>query len=243
MVSVSSSSAPEAPDPYVSDAHDCRQQRTPQRGTTYGILKLTLHANSYDWQFVRAAGTGTFTGLRHAGMSLIHAAPAAVASETRVRSSVCRIHERAHQMFSERAKSADDRHQQRQGSPRPGRPVHDDSLRRRRDGNGDRDHRRLDGRRSDRKSDFGLATSTVSTAAIATGTTTGELSGIDQENQPGIRRRRRAPNGALPERFPGGIPRDQRRRRSRQYPDPNRTEVPACHLDALRRASRRWPMR
>ena len=29
--------------------------------TTYGILKLTLHANSYDWQFVRAAGTGTFT--------------------------------------------------------------------------------------------------------------------------------------------------------------------------------------
>jgi hypothetical protein len=28
--------------------------------TTFGLLKLTLHANSYDWQFVRASG-GTFT--------------------------------------------------------------------------------------------------------------------------------------------------------------------------------------
>jgi hypothetical protein len=28
---------------------------------TFGILKLTLHANSYDWQFVPAPGTGTFT--------------------------------------------------------------------------------------------------------------------------------------------------------------------------------------
>ena len=28
---------------------------------TYGILKLTLHASSYDWQFVPAPGTGTFT--------------------------------------------------------------------------------------------------------------------------------------------------------------------------------------
>ena len=27
---------------------------------TYGVLKLTLHATSYDWQFV-PAGTGTFT--------------------------------------------------------------------------------------------------------------------------------------------------------------------------------------
>jgi len=29
-------------------------------GTTYGVLKLTLHATSYDWQFVPVAG-GTFT--------------------------------------------------------------------------------------------------------------------------------------------------------------------------------------
>jgi hypothetical protein len=28
---------------------------------TFGILKLTLHANSYDWRFVPAAGTGTFS--------------------------------------------------------------------------------------------------------------------------------------------------------------------------------------
>jgi hypothetical protein len=28
---------------------------------TFGILKLTLHASSYDWQFIPAAGTGTFT--------------------------------------------------------------------------------------------------------------------------------------------------------------------------------------
>ena len=28
---------------------------------TYGILKLTLHPSSYDWQFIPAAGTGTFT--------------------------------------------------------------------------------------------------------------------------------------------------------------------------------------
>jgi hypothetical protein len=32
-----------------------------QNTTTYGILKLTLHANSYDWQFVPAVGTGSFT--------------------------------------------------------------------------------------------------------------------------------------------------------------------------------------
>jgi hypothetical protein len=32
-----------------------------QNTTTFGILKLTLHANSYDWQFVPAAGTGSFT--------------------------------------------------------------------------------------------------------------------------------------------------------------------------------------
>jgi hypothetical protein len=28
---------------------------------TFGILKLTLHPNSYDWQFIPAPGTGTFT--------------------------------------------------------------------------------------------------------------------------------------------------------------------------------------
>jgi acid phosphatase type 7 len=32
-----------------------------QNTNTYGILKLTLHANSYDWQFVPAVGTGSFT--------------------------------------------------------------------------------------------------------------------------------------------------------------------------------------
>jgi hypothetical protein len=26
---------------------------------TFGILKLTLHPGSYDWKFVKAAGTGT----------------------------------------------------------------------------------------------------------------------------------------------------------------------------------------
>jgi hypothetical protein len=31
-----------------------------RNGTTYGVLKLTLHATSYDWQFVPVAG-GTFT--------------------------------------------------------------------------------------------------------------------------------------------------------------------------------------
>jgi hypothetical protein len=29
--------------------------------STFGILKLTLHPSSYDWQFVPAAGTGSFT--------------------------------------------------------------------------------------------------------------------------------------------------------------------------------------
>jgi len=29
--------------------------------TTFGVLKLTLHPTSYDWQFVPAAGNGTFT--------------------------------------------------------------------------------------------------------------------------------------------------------------------------------------
>jgi acid phosphatase type 7 len=29
--------------------------------TTFGVLKLTLHPGGYDWQFVPAAGTGTFT--------------------------------------------------------------------------------------------------------------------------------------------------------------------------------------
>jgi hypothetical protein len=32
-----------------------------QNTNTFGILRLTLHANSYDWQFVPAAGTGSFT--------------------------------------------------------------------------------------------------------------------------------------------------------------------------------------
>ncbi|MDX6378258.1 MAG: hypothetical protein QOE98_2561, partial [Gaiellaceae bacterium] len=32
-----------------------------QNTNTFGILKLTLHANSYDWQFIPAAGTGSFT--------------------------------------------------------------------------------------------------------------------------------------------------------------------------------------
>jgi hypothetical protein len=29
--------------------------------TTFGILKLTLHASSYDWQFIRDAGSGSFS--------------------------------------------------------------------------------------------------------------------------------------------------------------------------------------
>ena len=31
-----------------------------RNGDTYGVLKLTLHASSYDWRFVPEAG-GTFT--------------------------------------------------------------------------------------------------------------------------------------------------------------------------------------
>ena len=31
-----------------------------RNGTTYGVLKLTLHTTSYDWQFVPVAGA-TFT--------------------------------------------------------------------------------------------------------------------------------------------------------------------------------------
>jgi hypothetical protein len=31
-----------------------------RNNTTYGVLKLTLHSNSYSWQFVPIAG-GTFT--------------------------------------------------------------------------------------------------------------------------------------------------------------------------------------
>jgi len=31
-----------------------------RNATTFGVLKLTLHATSYDWQFVPVAG-GTFT--------------------------------------------------------------------------------------------------------------------------------------------------------------------------------------
>ena len=31
-----------------------------RNGTTFGVLKLTLHASSYDWQFLPVAG-GTFT--------------------------------------------------------------------------------------------------------------------------------------------------------------------------------------
>ena len=31
-----------------------------RNSTTYGVLKLTLHANSYDWQFVPVAG-GTYS--------------------------------------------------------------------------------------------------------------------------------------------------------------------------------------
>jgi hypothetical protein len=27
-----------------------------RNGSTYGVLKLTLHASSYDWQFVPVAG-------------------------------------------------------------------------------------------------------------------------------------------------------------------------------------------
>jgi acid phosphatase type 7 len=30
-------------------------------GTTYGVLKLTLHADSYDWQFLGDGHSGTFT--------------------------------------------------------------------------------------------------------------------------------------------------------------------------------------
>jgi hypothetical protein len=29
-----------------------------RNSSTYGVLKLTLHANSYDWQFVPVAGSG-----------------------------------------------------------------------------------------------------------------------------------------------------------------------------------------
>jgi hypothetical protein len=29
--------------------------------STYGVLKLTLHPNGYDWQFVNDPGSGTFT--------------------------------------------------------------------------------------------------------------------------------------------------------------------------------------
>jgi hypothetical protein len=41
---------------------------------TYGVLKLTLHAGSYDWQFVPVAG-GTFTD---AGTTVCHHAPSSV---------------------------------------------------------------------------------------------------------------------------------------------------------------------
>ncbi len=41
--------------------------------TTHGVLKLTLHANSYDWEFVPIAG-GSFTD---SGTSLTHGAPPA----------------------------------------------------------------------------------------------------------------------------------------------------------------------
>jgi len=40
--------------------------------TTFGVLRLTLHLASYDWQFVPAAGTGTFTD---AGTGTCHGAP------------------------------------------------------------------------------------------------------------------------------------------------------------------------
>jgi hypothetical protein len=42
-----------------------------RNGGTYGVLKLTLHANSYDWRFVPAAGA-TFTD---SGTSACHGAP------------------------------------------------------------------------------------------------------------------------------------------------------------------------
>lgn len=42
-----------------------------RNASTYGVLKLTLHAGSYDWEFVPAAG-GTFTD---SGSSVCHAAP------------------------------------------------------------------------------------------------------------------------------------------------------------------------
>jgi hypothetical protein len=29
--------------------------------TSFGVLKLTLHPGGYDWKFVPAAGSGTFT--------------------------------------------------------------------------------------------------------------------------------------------------------------------------------------
>ena len=48
------------------------QQRGPGAGT-YGVLKMILHDNSYDWEFVPVAGQ-TFTD---AGTSACHGAPAA----------------------------------------------------------------------------------------------------------------------------------------------------------------------
>ncbi len=45
---------------------------------TYGVLKLTLHASSYDWEFVPVAG-GTFTD---AGSDVCFAGPSAVGGAT-----------------------------------------------------------------------------------------------------------------------------------------------------------------
>ena len=42
-----------------------------QNDTTFGIFKLTLHANSYDWVFLPVAGS-TFTD---SGTRSVHAAP------------------------------------------------------------------------------------------------------------------------------------------------------------------------
>jgi hypothetical protein len=44
-----------------------------RNGSTYGVLKLTLHETSYDWQFVPIAGQ-TFTD---SGTASVHGAPGA----------------------------------------------------------------------------------------------------------------------------------------------------------------------
>ena len=50
--------------------------------TTFGILKLTLHATSYDWKFLPIAGstfTDSGTGSVHAAPPTANQAPVAVA--------------------------------------------------------------------------------------------------------------------------------------------------------------------